>query len=175
MDKDYKHLNKKEVFKNKKLTIYEEELELPNKKKTIWITSKGYNAVGVIAITKDNNILLVKQYRPAIKKTILEIPAGIVEEGEDESLSALRELEEETGYRADSVKELFNYFTSPSFSTAKMFIYEAFNLTKTKQNLDEDEFLEVVEMPIEKFLALEGTIKDAKTLFAIMYLKSRGF
>jgi ADP-ribose diphosphatase len=96
----YKHIKKEKVFENKHFAIYEEDLILPNGNQVRWTFVKDYISVGVIAFTPEGKLLLVKQYRPALKQELVEIPAGLVDPGEDVEKAALRELEEETGYRA---------------------------------------------------------------------------
>ncbi|MGB6129637.1 MAG: NUDIX hydrolase, partial [Psychrilyobacter sp.] len=142
----YKHIKKDKVFENEHFVIYEEDLILPNGNQVRWTFLKDYITVGVIAFTPEGKLLLVKQYRPALKQEIIEIPAGLVDPGEDVEKAALRELEEETGYRARRITKVSEYFRSPGLSSSKMYIYHAEDLIKTSQNLDENEFLEVLKI-----------------------------
>lgn len=168
----YKHIKKEKVFENKNFSIYEEDLILPNGNKVRWTFFKNYITVGVIAFTPQGKLLLVKQYRPALNQEIIEIPAGLVEPGEDIELAAIRELEEETGYRAGEIEKICEYFRSPGLSASKMHIYYAKNLVKTSQNLDEDEFLEVLEIDTKNIDEILKTPLDGKTLYALNYIKS---
>ncbi len=129
---------------------------------------EGRSAVAILALTERNKVLFVEQYRPAIRKNLLEIPAGIVEDNENPIEAAFRELEEETGYKAEKMEKLVEYYTSPGFSNTKVYLYRASDLKKTKQNLDEDEFLEVKEVDVKDIKDLK--IEDGKTLFALKYL-----
>ena len=79
----YKHLTKKKLFKNEHLELFQEELQLPQGQKVRWSFLRGVSAAAVLAITDNNEVILVNQYRPAIKEHILEIPAGLIEKGED--------------------------------------------------------------------------------------------
>ena len=128
--------------------------------------------VAIIAII-DGCILLVKQYRYAYGEYTLEIPAGKIEIGEDHYNTGMREIEEETGYRVDSLKLITTSYPTPGYDTEIIYIYEAINPHKVENPLakDEDEFIDVIHMPLEeayeKILSLE--IKDAKTVIAILY------
>ena len=170
MDK-FKHLEKKEVFKNNHITVFSEKLQLPNEKVVEWTFTDKKEAVGIVAAFEDNSVLMVKQYRPAVKMVTMEIPAGLVEPGEAPEKAALRELEEETGYRAEKIEKMCEFYSSPGVSAGKFYIYYAENLVKTQQNLDEDEFLEVERIPLEK---IETTsLFDAKSMLAIDFAKQR--
>jgi len=167
----YKHIKKDKVFENKHFVIYEEDLILPNGNQVRWTFLKNYIAVGVIAFTPEGKLLLVKQYRPALKQEIMEIPAGLVDPGEDVEKAALRELEEETGYRAKKITKVCEYFRSPGLSSSKMYIYHAEDLVKTSQNLDEDEFLEVLEVDRNDIDEILKTPLDGKTMYSLNYIK----
>ena len=167
----YKHLEKKEVFRNNHIAVYSEKLQLPNKKVVDWTFTEKREAVGIVAAFEDNSVLMVKQYRPAIQMVTTEIPAGLVEFGEDPKTAALRELEEETGYRAEKIEKICEFYSSPGISAGKFYIYYAENLAKTQQKLDEDEFLEVERMPL-KDIELTSLF-DAKSMLAVNLAKQR--
>ena len=168
----YKHIIKEKVFENEHFAVYEEDLILPNGNEVRWTFIRDYVTVGVIAFTPQGKLLLVKQYRPAIKQELIEIPAGLVDPGEDVESAALRELEEETGYRAEKITKICEYFRSPGFSSSKMHIYYAEDLVRTVQNLDENEFLEVLEVDVKEIDEILKTPLDGKTLYALNYIKS---
>lgn len=167
----YKHLTKKKLFKNEHLELFQEELQLPQGQKVRWSFLSGVSAAAVLAITNDNEVILVNQYRPAVKEHILEIPAGLIEVGEDPMVAAKRELEEETGYVAEKLEKLYEYYTSPGFSSSKMYIYLATDLKIGEQKLDEDEYLEVVKIQRDDIKPEE--LKDGKTLLAYTYLMNK--
>ncbi len=167
----YKHKNRYKVFENQHMSVYEEELILPNGKEVTWTFLRDYTAVGIIAFTPQNELLLVRQYRPAIKDTLLEIPAGLVESGEDIKIAAIRELEEETGYKAKKIKKICEYYRSPGISASKLVIFCAKDLEKTSQNLDEEEFLEVVKIQLKDLEKVFESSLDGKTLFALSLIK----
>ncbi|WP_293961411.1 NUDIX hydrolase [uncultured Fusobacterium sp.] len=167
----YKHLEKKEVFKNNHIAVYSEKLQLPNNKVVEWTFTSKREAVGVIAVFDDDTTLLVKQYRPAVQLVTTEIPAGILEKGEDPKDAALRELEEETGYRAEKIEKICEFYSSPGITAGKFYLFYAENLKKTHQHLDEDEFLEVERVPLKDINIT--SLFDAKSMLAVDYAKKK--
>ncbi len=156
------------IYKSFIFSLFKKKIELPGG--TVVdrdiITTKS--AVGILAVTAENRVLFVKQYRPAIGKEIIEIPAGLIEEGEEPEEAAERELEEETGYRAEGLEKLAEFYTSPAFSDCKIHIFRAHNLKKTAQSLDEDEFLECIEIDVDECRKI--LFEDGKTVTALKFL-----
>ena len=137
--------------------------------------STGYRDVlhlpGAVAVLAENDrgeILCVEQYRHAVSDTLIEIPAGMLEKGEDPVDAALRELEEETGYRAHKIEPLCQFYTSPGVVNEKIYIYVASELEHTSQHLDADEFLKVKKFTRDQFekLICDNRITDGKTILA---------
>ena len=132
--------------------------------------------VGVVPVI-DGHVIFVKQYRIAVEKYVLEIPAGRHEPGETPEHRANTELEEETGHRAGRLVHVASCYCSPGFTNERDEIYLAFELTKTQQNLEHDERVEVVTLPFEeckrKLDALE--FDDAKTIIGLRELFVRGY
>lgn len=128
----------------------------------------------IVPVFADGTVALVRQYRHAAEKHLLELPAGTLESGEDALAGAKRELEEEIGVTAKSWKKLCEFYVSPGFLTEKMFVYLATDLTETAQRLEEDEILTVERIPIAEALSLaqSGGIEDAKTMLGIMFAAS---
>ena len=128
--------------------------------------------VGVLAI-RDGKILLVKQYRYAIQKETLEIPAGKLEKGEDPYLCGLRELEEESGYTSERLETLCAMYSTPGFCSEKIYLYWTKKLIPVEhpRAMDEDEEIETLWVDIRKAAVMvnDGTIEDAKTIIAIQY------
>jgi ADP-ribose pyrophosphatase len=126
--------------------------------------------VGIAAITENNELLMVRQFRAGPKKVLLEIPAGKMERGEDPAVCGLRELEEETGYTAKEFFKVSECYSSPGFTDELLHIYVAKDLIKTQTNPDEDEFLEIEKIPISDLKRMIETseICDAKTVIAIL-------
>lgn len=171
----YELKERKLIYKGSIIEYYRDHLKLPNNNDAEWdfINHKGASAV--IPIDEDGNIIVVRQYRHAIEKYTIEIPAGGMEIGEDPKQAALRELEEETGYKSDDAAHLIDIFTTIAFCNEKIHIYVAKDLVKTKQNLDEDEFVKIERYSLDDMvkMILDGTIEDSKTISAILALNNR--
>lgn len=139
-----------------------------------FIGHKG--AAAVVPVCADGKLLMVKQYRNAVDRYTLEIPAG-GKNGADELPydCAMRELEEETGYRTDRLEHLIDIYTTVAFCNEKISIYVAENLLSSSQNLDEDEFIDVVAVSVDELIQmiLDGRIMDAKTVSAILAYKEK--
>lgn len=166
----FKHLGRKKIFENSHITVISEELELPNHTIVNWTFTQGRHYVGILALTPENNVVLVKQYRPALKNMTVEIPAGLVELGEEPEVAALRELQEETGYHAQKITKIYDYYTSPGFTDSQFHIYLAEELVMKEQHLDPEEFIEVIEIPWDNIP--KECYRDSKSLIALNYLKN---
>lgn len=125
--------------------------------------------VVIAAITADNKILLVKQWRYPIGQELIELPAGKLEKGEDPFEAAKRELEEETGYVAQNWQDLGFVFSTPGFCDERLYLYKATDLKYTQTNFDDGEIIKPIEISVDE--AFEwiktGKINDAKTIAAI--------
>lgn len=167
-------LTSKEIYKGRIIDLYLEEVKLPNGQTSTREIVKHPGAVAVIAITRENKILMVEQYRKPLERTIVEIPAGKLEKGEEPITTAKRELEEETGYTCSNLKPLISFYTSPGFADELVHLFIAENLEKLTEaaELDEDEFVEVLEVTLEEAQEMmkSNRIYDAKTAYAVQYL-----
>ncbi|RHW41180.1 NUDIX hydrolase [Neobacillus notoginsengisoli] len=170
-----KTISSKEIFNGKIISVRVDDVELPNGKTSKREIVKHPGAVAVIAVTDDNKIILVEQYRKAMERTMVEIPAGKLEKGEDPKECAHRELEEETGYECKELEWLTSFYTSPGFADEIIHLYIAKGLSKKENaaSLDEDEFVNLEEVTLEQALEYvkEKKIYDAKTAYAIQYLQ----
>ncbi|MED1015962.1 NUDIX hydrolase [Bacillus atrophaeus] len=170
-----KTIEKEKLFSGKVIDLYVEDVELPNGKTSKREIVKHSGAVAVLAVTDSNKIILVNQYRKPLERTIVEIPAGKLEKGEEPEYTALRELEEETGYTAKKLTKITAFYTSPGFADeiVHLFLAEDLSVLEEKRELDEDEFVEVMEVTLEDALKLVETreVYDAKTAYAIQYLQ----
>lgn len=178
MDFEEKTINRKEIFKGHIFTVAVDDVELPNglgQSKRELIFHKG--AVCVLAITPEDKVILVKQYRKAIESISIEIPAGKLELGEagSEEAAALRELEEETGYTSPKLTLLHDFYSAIGFCNERLHLYMADNLVKVEnpRPQDEDEVIELMEVTLAEALDLiaSGEICDAKTIMAIQHLQ----
>jgi ADP-ribose pyrophosphatase len=129
----------------------------------------------VIPIFEDNTVAVVRQYRHAAGKSLLEICAGTLNDGEDPKTGAIRELEEEIGVRADNIEKLTEFFVSPGFLTEKMHVYLATGLTHVGQKLEEDELLTIERHAFPALFEMirNGEIEDAKTITGLLLAGSR--
>ncbi len=138
------------IHKGKILNLKIEEVKLPNGKTSKREIVEHRGAVAILAFKDENTILLVSQFRKPLNETILEIPAGKLEIGEEPVICAQRELEEETGYKAENLKFLGKIATTPGFSDEIIYIYKATDLYDGTIGGDEDEFIELEEITIDK-------------------------
>lgn len=165
----------KTIFKGKVVTLTLETVTLPNGATVELEVVRHPGAAAIVPMKDERTVILIRQFRLAAGGYIYEIPAGKLHPGEDPHLCAERELEEEIGYRAGKIERLETFFTAPGFTDEVMHLFLATGLTKTKQNLDHDEVLEVIEMPLEGAIARirDGTIRDAKTIVGLqsVYLR----
>ena len=172
MEYGIKRLNRELIRRGAILNIYKDTMRLPNGEIEEWdYIEHRMGAAAVVAVPEPGKVLMVHQYRPALERMTLEIPAGSRDSvTEDTKVCAARELEEETGYRAGKLTKLLSLKTTVAFCNEFIDVYLAEELTKTQQHLDEDEFVEVESYTIEelKDMVLTQKIQDSKTVAAIM-------
>jgi ADP-ribose pyrophosphatase len=126
-------------------------------------------AVALVPMVDEQHICLIENHRYSVGKTLLEVPAGTIDEGESPEQTAARELEEETGYRAGSIRRLRDWFVSPGVMTERMHLFLCENLEPGPPHLELDERLKTVIVTWEDALAMvdDGRIEDAKTMLAL--------
>ena len=165
-----KTITSENIYKGKILNLRVDEIELPDGRNSVREIVEHSGGVTIIAITDDNEILLVKQYRKPAEDVLLEIPAGKLEDGEVPLSCAKRELVEETGYQTNEINKLFSFYTSPGYSNEIIHIFIARGLTFIGQNPDNDEFIEVVKIKKQEIMELinNGKIKDSKTIIGLL-------
>jgi ADP-ribose pyrophosphatase len=127
-------------------------------------------AVCIVARPSADEVILIRQYRYATRRELVELPAGTLHEGEDPRECAFRELEEETGYRAANMRERARFWTTPGFTSEFMYLYEATDLIKTQINPDDDEVIEVDIVGRKEALQMidDGRIQDAKSIIGLL-------
>lgn len=157
-------------YKGDVLTLRVDDVELFGGVRSKREVVEHNGAVGVVPVTEQGEVLLVRQFRAASRKIMLELPAGKLEKGEDPFSCGERELEEETGYVAGRLEKLTSYYSSPAILEEILHLYIAFDLKPGTVHLDEDEFLECVKMPLSevKQKIISGEIQDAKTIIGIL-------
>jgi len=180
----YKIIKSEPIYKGKIVELKIDTITLPNGKEALREIDVLGEAAAVMPIDADGNVVFVRQYRHPValspyasklkarerKGMALEIPAGIVDDGEDPLVCAARELEEETGFKSDNITHLFSMYPSIGFCTQVVHIYKAENLYQGKQSLDPEEFIEVEKYSFEKSVEMvfNGEIIDGKSIAAIM-------
>lgn len=172
----FERLGRDLVYKGAILDVYQDSIRVPNGHVAKWDFIKHNGAAAVLPVTDDGRILMVKQYRNAIDRESIEIPAG-GKNGVDEPTrdAAARELEEETGYRSDDLELLLSVVPAIAYSSEVIDIYLARNLKPSHQHLDEDEFVEVCEYTVDELCEMiySCRIQDAKTIAAVMTYKAK--
>ena len=168
-----RRINREEVYKGKIFTVVQDEIEFENGKKAKWDLVMHNGACAIVPLTDQQEVILVRQYRNAEDGEILEIPAGKLEKDEEPLTCARRELEEEIGHYANSIKKLCAMYTAVGFSDEKLHLYLATDLVKTQQNLDEDEYIDIITYPLQEAIEMifTGTIKDNKTIVGLLAAK----
>lgn len=176
MDLTEKTLTSEVVYDGRIFTLYKDTVELPNGNVAVRDRIEHNGGVCVIPLTREGEVIFVRQFRYGIKELVLEIPAGKLEKGEDHRECGLRELREETGAECEEFIYLGVAYPTTAYLSEKIHMYLARGLTFTSQKLDEDEFLEVLKIPFDEAvkMVLSGEIKDAKTQIALMKAKMLG-
>jgi len=169
-------INRELKYSGKIIEIYSDTISVPNGNIVHWDFVKHKGAAAVVPITEDGKVVMVRQYRNALDRETLEIPAGGLNSQEEPTIeAAARELEEETGYRSNDLELLITVATTVAFCNEKIDIYLARNLIESKQNLDEDEYVEVEEYTVDELtdMIYAGKINDSKTIAAILAYKNK--
>ncbi len=162
------------IFDGKVVHLYVDEINLPNGGRGMREYIKHLGAVAVLPLTDAREVICVRQYRYAVGEILTEIPAGKLDYvGEDRVEAALRELREETGAHCKKLTHLGLYLGSPALLDEKIDLYLAEELTFGERDLDEDEFLDVVRIPLDTLVdeALAGRLPDGKTQLAVLKVR----
>ncbi|WMC92906.1 NUDIX hydrolase [Kineothrix sp. MB12-C1] len=176
MAEEFKRLNRELVYRGTIVDFYKDTIQVPNGNIVKWDFIGHKGAAAVIPVKEDGKLLMVRQYRNALERYTLEIPAGGLNGPEEPTKdAAARELEEETGYRSKDLELLLTIRTTVAFCNEKIDIYVAHNLIESKQHLDEDEFIHVEAYSVEELCEMiySGKIEDSKTISAIMTYKDK--
>lgn len=170
MNLNERTVDSKEIFNGKVLKLRLDTVELPNGNFSTREVIEHNGGVGIVALTDAGEIVMVKQFRKPLEKVILEIPAGKLNKCEDPLDCGIRELEEETGYKAGKITTLGHFIPSPGFANEVLYLYLATDLKKGEINLDEDEFVETELIPLRDLynMIMEGKIIDGKTIIGIL-------
>lgn len=172
-----KRIKRELAYEGKLLNIYKDTILIDNSRETVYDFIEHKGASAIIPIDNEDNIIMVRQYRNAIDSYTLEIPAGSLNPGEDNMTCAIRECEEETGYKPDNVHHLIDVHTTVAFCNELIKIYYSRELTPTKQNLDDGEYINVECHSMEELISMiySGKITDAKTVAGLLALNRKLF
>lgn len=167
---DEKTLERNEVFPGRLIHVFNDVVELPNGNQSKREVVRHPGGATVCAIDRDMNVTLVRQFRYAYGKEILELPAGKLEPGEDPYACAMRELREETGLIADELLPLGTVYPSPGYTDEIIYLYLAINVQQAQQDLDPGEFVHVETMHFGEAiqLVMQGDLPDGKTQVALL-------
>lgn len=171
MSEHIKRLNRELKFKGKIIDFYQDTMEIDGDHTVVWDFIKHKGAAAVVPVTEDGKILMVRQYRNALERYTLEIPAGALDAENEPGLTcASRELEEETGYRSEHLEWLITLRTTVAFCNERIEVYVAKDLIPSRQHLDEDEFIDLKAYSLDelKEKIFSGEIEDAKTVASLM-------
>lgn len=168
---DYKRINRELVAKGAVIDYYQDTMQVSNGNIAKWDFIDHKGAAAVVAVCEDGRLLMVRQYRNALERETLELPAGGLNYREEPTAEAARrELSEETGYTCKEVELLTSIYTTVAFCNEKIDIYLARNLQPGEQHLDEDEFINVEAYTVEelKQMIFDFKIQDSKTICGIL-------
>lgn len=159
-----------EIYKGKILDVTRDTVILENGEKTFREVIHHNGGVCVVPLTDEGEVIFVKQFRYPFKKVLTEIPAGKLEKGENPLECGIRELKEEVGAKAKEIIPLGCLYPTVAYDTEIIYMYLAKGLTFSEQSLDEDEFLDIVKIPLEDAykMAMNGELPDSKTQLAIL-------
>jgi ADP-ribose pyrophosphatase len=163
-------ISTRRIYDGRIAALREDTVELPNGKTALREIVEHAPVVAIVPLDENGEVVLVRQYRLAAEEALLEVPAGLVDDGEELEAAAQRELQEETGYRAASLKRIAGFFVSPGFCTEFIHIYLATGLSESALDGDEDEDIAVERLPLSEAFGLvqSGAIKDAKSVAGIL-------
>ncbi|WP_027632165.1 NUDIX hydrolase [Clostridium hydrogeniformans] len=167
-----KTIEENSIYEGKIIKLIKQKVELPNGLESEREIVRHPGGVAILAFKDKETILLVEQFRKPIDKMLIEIPAGKLEKGEDPRDCGIRELEEETGYKAKNFTYLGKFVTAPGFCDEYIYLFKAEDLYNGVKGGDDDEFINLREVNINtvKEMIKSGEIEDSKTIAALMYI-----
>ena len=162
-------ISSEQVFNGKVVKVFLDDVRLPDGRNARWERVEHPGAVGIVPLLDKSTLLMVRQYRHAVRGDLLEIPAGKLDRDESPVECARRELIEETGYRAERMTKLAEFYNSPGYSDERFFLYAGEYLSPQESVSEPDEFLEVVKIDLSEALSMvsHGSIRDAKSIIGI--------
>jgi ADP-ribose pyrophosphatase len=170
-----KTISSEYIYKGKIINLRKDNVESVNGKTSFREIVEHNGGVGLVVITEQDKMVLVRQFRKALERDILEVPAGKIEKGEDPMTAAVRELKEETGYTAKKIELIGRIYPSVGYTTELIYLYLCTELTSGDTDFDENEAMDIEEYNFHELyeMALSGKIEDGKTLTAILLINGR--
>lgn len=163
------------IYDGRVVHLYLDTVQLPNGQNAKREIVRHPGAVAIVPLDAEGKVILVTQYRHAAGRVLLEIPAGTLNPGEDPDLCAVRELQEEIGYKPGKLQRLGGIYLAPGYSTEYIHLYLATDLVESRLHMDADEFIEVSRLTVAdvRQRIQSGEIADAKTISAMMMVNLR--
>lgn len=167
-------LERRRIFEGRLITLDVDRVVEPSGAEVEREVMRHPGAAVLLPVTREGRVVLVRQYRYAADEFLLEAPAGTIDPGEEPAETARRELVEETGYFPNRLEKLAEFYPSPGVLEELMHLFAATELEVRERSPEEDEYLELVELPRDRALALEvgRDVRDAKTIIALSYLRT---
>ncbi len=169
-----KTISSERIYEGRILNLRRDKVHVRDNKTSYREIIEHNGGVALAAVTKEGKMVMVRQYRKAAEKAILEVPAGKIEKDEDHRLTAERELQEETGFTAGKMEYITSFYSSIGYSTEVIYLYFASDLTPGDTNFDDNEAIDILEysLPELREMIFSGEIEDAKTICAILLAES---
>ncbi|MFH1151327.1 MAG: NUDIX hydrolase [Actinomycetota bacterium] len=166
---DHEVLSSEQAFSGRVIKVFTEQVRLPDGRTASWERVVHPGAVGMVPLLEDGTVLMLRQYRHAVRGVLLEIPAGKLDRGETPLECAVRELAEEVGRKADRMVELAEFYNSPGYSDERFYLYLATGLSEAHAHAEDDEFLLSAPLHIGDAadLIASGVIRDAKSIIGL--------
>ncbi len=166
----YQLIQSETLVKAKPFDIRRDQVRLPDGKASTLVIVDHPGAITLLPVDSQGRVWFVRQYRHAIQQDLLELPAGTLEKGEDPQACAAREVREEIGMAAESLKKIGEFFLAPGYSSEHMHVFLATGLTADPLKGDDDEFITIERNPVEQVYAMvdQGGIPDGKSLAALL-------
>ncbi len=161
------------IFDGNVVHLYVDSVEFPNGKTGHREVIRHSGAVAIVPIDAKGNVVMVQQYRHAAGRVLIEVPAGTLNPGEDPDVCAVRELQEETGYRPGALRKIGGMFVAPGYTSEFIHLYLATDLVESRLAHDDDEFLRTLRLPMGEALKriTSGEIADGKSIAALLLAK----
>jgi ADP-ribose pyrophosphatase len=168
-----KLISSEQIYDGRLVHLSVDTVQLPNGETAKRELVRHGGAVAVVPMDNNGDVIMVRQYRHAAGRIMLEIPAGTLHKDEDPALCAVRELQEEAGYKPGRLQKLGGMFVAPGYTTEFIHLYLATDLVESRLQLDEDEFLEILRLPMHDVInrIMSGEIMDGKTISAVFMAK----